>query len=239
MCRMMSGIITLNKTIYDLDNDSHEALIQKEGLKDEGEHPDFVRVEIVPKDGDVFNHDLKNWELCVDQDFKPDWFNKEFALVEMQKAVQELWAERFLIDDKSGKVIKEGRWFLKNSHAVLWGSSHAVLWGSSHAELRESSHAVLRESSNAVLLESSHAELWGSSHAVLRGSSRAVLLESSHAELRESSQGIIPYSKDVVIKSIHDQASVKDLSGKPIIYVADSKLKTKVWKAPKVKKVKE
>ena len=239
MCRMMSGIITLNKTIYDLDNDSHEALIQKEGLKDEGEHPDFVRVEIVPKDGDVFNHDLKNWELCVDQDFKPDWFNKEFALVEMQKAVQELWAERFLIDDKSGKVIKEGRWFLKNSHAVLWGSSHAVLWGSSHAELQGSSHAVLRESSNAVLLESSHAALRGSSHAVLRGSSRAVLLESSHAELRESSQGIIPYSKDVVIKSIHDQASVKDLSGKPIIYVADSKLKTKVWKAPKVKKVKE
>ena len=71
MCQFFSGIITREETIWDYDDDSHEVLIKKAGLNDSSRSPNFVRVELLPKDGDIFNHDLKNWHLNIDQDFRP------------------------------------------------------------------------------------------------------------------------------------------------------------------------
>jgi hypothetical protein len=201
MCEFHSGIITYKnkKAITDLDEDSHEFLLEKAGLSDSRNDPNFVRVEIVPGDGNIFNHDLSNWALKVDQDIIPDWFDSVIAERLMKESLQNVFRERFFINRKNKIEINNQRVFLENSHAELWGSSHAELWGSSHAELWDSSHAVLRDSSHAVLWGSSHAVLWDSSHAVLRGSSHAVLWGSSHAVLSDSSHAELWDSSHAVL----------------------------------------
>ena len=54
-------------------------MVEKFKLKDDSKQPNFVRVELLPQDNDIFNHDLKNWKLKVDQDFKPDWFDLDVS----------------------------------------------------------------------------------------------------------------------------------------------------------------
>ena len=111
MCKFMSGIVLKNKLIYDIDIDSHEDLLKKANLNDGTINPNFVRVELLPEDGDVFNHDLKNWKLKVDQDFRPDWFDDKEAEKEMKLAIKEVFEQRFIVN-RVVKEIKEGRWFV-------------------------------------------------------------------------------------------------------------------------------
>ena len=182
MCQFFSGVITKNKTLVDYNNDSHELLIQKAGLNDTTRNPKFVRVELLPQDGNIWNHNIKNWKLRVDQDFRPDWFEKKWAENEMQNEIKKLWEERFIIDDKSWRKLKDGRfWVLR-----------------SKVEARENSSVVARDNSSVVA--------WGNSSVV------------------------IPSSANIKIKDIQNNASVKDLSSSPIIYVANTDIKLKVFK---------
>jgi len=117
MCQIKSGIVLKDRVFCPLDYDSHEEMIKELGLDDKTTSPNFVRVEIVPKDGNIFNHKLNNWELQVDQDFKPDWFSKKFAEAEMKKELEKWWEERFIISGKIEKIDK-GRWYLGGSAQV-------------------------------------------------------------------------------------------------------------------------
>ncbi len=135
MCQIKSGIVLKNSVYCPLDTDSHEEMLKELKLNDTTDKPDFVRVEIVPKDGNIFNHTLDNWVLRVDQDFKPDWFSERFALVEMQKELQVWWKERFCL----GKMdrIEKGRWFLGGSAQVknIYGSAQVKnICGSAQVE---------------------------------------------------------------------------------------------------------
>jgi len=216
MCKFFSGIVCKDRLVYDLDNDSHEVLLEKTGFNDDKPFPNFVRVELLPQDDDIFNHDLKNWKLRVDQDRVPDWFDKSDAEKKMLAALKKVFKERFIINSDEWEERRNQRIFVKKSKVKLY-NCRAVLWESSSAVLRESSSAVLWESSSAELRESSSAVLWESSSAVLRESSSAVLWGSS--------------SK---IKNIFDDASVKDLSGDvPKIIVANPKIKLEFWKEKK------
>ena len=58
MCQVKSGLVLKDKVFMPLDYDSHEDMIKELKLKDTTQSPDFVRVEIIPKDGDLFNHNL-------------------------------------------------------------------------------------------------------------------------------------------------------------------------------------
>ena len=214
MCQIKSAIVLKDKVFMPLDYDSHEEMIKELGLKDNTTNPNFVRVEIVPIDGNIFNHDLKNWQLQVDQDFKPEWFSEKFALVEMQKILKKWWQERFLID-KEVKEIKEGRWFLKGSKVdyILGNTLIEQMWGSSQVkEMRESSQVKeMRESSQVK-------EMWESSQV-------KVMRESSQVkEMRESSQ----------VGVMRESSLIKDYKGdNPIIYTPDKSIKLKIWKPKK------
>ena len=70
MCQIKSGIVLKNSVYCPLDTDSHEDMIEELKLNDRTTEPDFVRVEIVPADGDIFNHTLENWKLKLDQDLQ-------------------------------------------------------------------------------------------------------------------------------------------------------------------------
>jgi len=214
MCRMFSGLILKDGVHLDWDDDSHERQIGKLKLKDDSDKPNFVRFEIIPQDGNIFNHVISNWVFRVDQDLIPEWFNAKNAESLARKELKKFFKERFLIGIKDVQCAA-GRWFLKNSSAVLrdssraelcnssraelWDSSRAELWDSSSAVLRNSSRAELCNSSRAELWDSSRAELWDSSRVVLRNSSRAELCNSSRVELWDSSSAVLRNSSSAVL----------------------------------------
>ena len=194
----LSGIILYknHKLIYDPFNDSHESLIAKAGLNDQTDRPNFVRLELLPKDNDICNTNLDNWFLKVDQDLRPDWFDPETAESMMKGALQKIWAEVFLIGGEYEEIkdckirhVKDAKIInLINSQVgEMRGSSHVgVMWGSSQV-------GVMRESSQVGVMwgSSQVGEMRGSSHVgVMRESSHVgVMRESSHVGvMRESSQ---------------------------------------------------
>ena len=94
MCQFFSAVITKDKILYDLNSDSHEIIIENNNLDDTTLKPDFIRVEYIPTDYNIFNHDVNNWKLKIDQDLIPDWFNKEKT-------------EKEVIDLFFNKIVKE------------------------------------------------------------------------------------------------------------------------------------
>lgn len=201
MCQFHSGIVTYKnrKVVTDLDEDSHEFLLEKANLADTTKHPKFVRVELLPKDEDIWNHDLSNWWLKIDQDIIPDWFDVDVAEEKMKESLLSVFEERFY-RLKGGKVINNQRVFLKDSYefditkestAYLYGSSgvninildrsiviledksKAILWGQSQGEFFSQSTGIAHDSSHVVLRDISEAILWDRSKAYLEDNSKA------------------------------------------------------------------
>lgn len=147
MCQFKSFIITKNEIYHDLDEDSHEKLIEIAGLNDKTRSPNFVRVGILPIDNDIFNHKKENWRISVDQDFRPDWFCEKEALEACWPKMLGTFKERFISKGKIEKIEK-GRWFLSGSAEVGVLHDSCILCGvySSAAKwsLKDKSIAILR-----------------------------------------------------------------------------------------------
>ena len=132
MCQFKSGIVLKNKVLTMLEEDSHAEILKHFNIKDEMTPPDFVKVELVPIDGDVVNgiHNLnfKTWELKVDQDTIPDWWeaSKKWAEKEMMKALKETVKKRCVLRNQKIKEIKDGeRWILVCGHVdYICGIAH-------------------------------------------------------------------------------------------------------------------
>ena len=78
MCQFVSLIITKDNEYYLHDVDSHEQIIDKFGFRDDGINPQWVRVELIPKRSKtLIDTNPSNWDLAVDQDYIPDWYNEE------------------------------------------------------------------------------------------------------------------------------------------------------------------
>jgi hypothetical protein len=230
MCNIKSAIVLKNKIYMPLDHDHHTKMLEELGIKDDTNSPKFVRVEMLPGDGDIFNHDLSNWKLKVDQEFIPDWFNKFKTEEDMKKKLPEFFEQRFIINDRSGQKREGQRLFLKNSSVVAWGNSSVVARENSSVEAWGNSSVVARGNSSVVAWGNSSVVAWGNSSVVARGNSSVVARENSSVVAWGNSQILIPYSKNVNIKGISDNASIKDLSGnKPIIYVANDNFELKQW----------
>jgi len=214
MCKLKSAIVLKDRIFMPLDYDSHEKMLEELKLNDKTTNPDFVRVEIVPQDGDLFNHDLDNWKLVVDQDFLPEWFSEKLTEKEMKQELKTFFKERFIINDKSWQKRTGQRIYTKNSSVVAWGNSSVVAWGNSSVVARENSSVVA----------------WGNSSVVAWGNSSVVAWGNSSVVAWENSSVVIPCSADIKIKGVYDNASVKDLHGKPIIYVSNKDMEFKVWR---------
>jgi hypothetical protein len=118
MCKFFSAVITKKSVIWDIDNDSHEFLLEKAGIKDTKADPSFVRVELLPVDGNIFNHALKNWKLQVDQDYRPEWFDEADAERRVKKLITTVFKERFVIN-RTVNNITSGRWFVGTGGIVV------------------------------------------------------------------------------------------------------------------------
>jgi hypothetical protein len=188
------------------EHDHHSQMLEELGIKDDTQFPNFVRVEITPVDGDIFNHNLDNWKLRVDQDFRPDWFDVDKAEKECKIKMQEWFEKCFAIDSQEWKEFRNTRIYVRNAKVEAWENSSVVAWGNSSVEAWENSSVVAR----------------GNSSVEARENSSVVARENSSVVAWGNSQILIPYSTTIIIKDIQGNATVKDLSGeKPKIYVAN------------------
>ncbi len=92
MCQLKSGIILKNR-VFVPEYDSHTQMLEELGIKDDylNASKTFVRVELSPTDGDVFS-DIDTWELSVDQDITPKWYDEDRYKPQVVEAVKE-WAK--------------------------------------------------------------------------------------------------------------------------------------------------
>ena len=224
MCNFFSAIITKDDIIYDPQTDAHEDLIEKAGLDDTTSKPDFVRVEMNPKDGDIFNHDMDNWKFKIDQDLLPDWWTEDFiqsAEERAKQALQDVFGKIFFINVKNA-VIKNQRAFLKNSSVEARENSSVEARENSSVKAWGNSSVEARGNSSVVASENSSVEAWENSSVVAWENSSVVAWENSSVEAWGNSSVVIPCSKAINIKYVQDNATIKDLSGdKPKLIVSD------------------
>jgi hypothetical protein len=261
MCRIKSAIVLKDSVYMPFDHDHHTKMLEELGIKDDSSFPNFVRIEITPIDNDIFNHNLENWKLKVDQDIIPDWFDikesEERAIYKLQE-----WFEKcFVIDRQDWNEYKDVKLYVKNSKVrvinssvvarenssvvarenssvVAWENSSVVAWENSSVVAWGKSSVVAWENSSVEAWGKSSVEAWGKSSVVARGKSSVVARENSSVVAWENSsvvawenssvvawgksQILIPYSKNINIKSVNDKATIKDLSDiKPKLIIAN------------------
>jgi len=200
----------------DLKEDSHSILLEKLNIKDDyfNATKTFVRCEMIPKDGDVFNHSMDNWKLNVDQDIVPEWFFKE----EVEKRFKEnylpeVFEKCFAVNDQSWKEYKDVKLYVKNSKVKTFRSS---------VEARDNSSVVARGNSSVVAWDNSSVEARGNSSVMARGNSSVVARGNSSVVAWDNSSVVIPYSTGIKIKGVYDYGTIKDLSGEPKIITASN-----------------
>jgi hypothetical protein len=234
MCQVKSMIVLKKKVFCPLDYNHHTDMLKELEIEDTNENAltKFVRVEITPKDGDLFNHNLDNWELHVDQDVRPDWFDVFEAEQRCKEELQKWFTERFIIDNKDWQR-KEGILYVRNSNVEAYGSSNVKAFGSSNVEAYDSSNVKAYGSSNVKAYGSSNVKAFGSSNVKAFGSSNVEAYGSSNVEAFGSSNVKAYGSSNVVftrwssnnVKNIKlsDSATLKQMNnGENIIYVAKS-----------------
>ena len=214
MCKFFSGIQTKNGVLFDFWEDHHESIIKAHKLDDKTRGPDFVRLELIPK-AEPWNHDPKNWELVVDQDTRPSWFNEEFARRDMWEALQKLWAE-VLIQDQKLEEIKDRRirWMVNSEIKQMRGTSQVgVMRGTSQVgEMWETSQV---------------GEMWETSQVgVMRGTSKVGVMRGT------SQVGVMWETSKVGV--MEDLATAIDRRGdKPFLVTPDKTMKIKIFKVVK------
>ena len=114
MCQFKSALV-LKDRIFLPDYDSHDKMLQELGIEDNFTNASkvFVRVELSPADGDIFS-DVDGWELKVDQDILPDWWNEAERLPQLKELV-ETWMQKHTI--YAGEVA-DGVWLATGSATV-------------------------------------------------------------------------------------------------------------------------
>ena len=128
MCQFKSALV-LKDRIFLPDYDSHDKMLQELGIEDNFTNASkvFVRVELSPADGDIFS-DVDGWELKVDQDILPDWWNEAERLPQLKELV-ETWMQKHTI--YAGEVA-DGVW-------LATGSATVTAYGSATVKAYESS----------------------------------------------------------------------------------------------------
>ena len=118
MCRLKSGLILKNR-VFVPEYDNHTDMLEELGIEDNylNASKTFVRVELSPSNGDVFS-DIDTWELNVDQDITPEWYDEDTYKPQVVDAVK-AWAKDHIHIDVDDLKISTGRnHYIKNCKAV-------------------------------------------------------------------------------------------------------------------------
>ena len=133
MCKAFSGIIKDNgEVLWEFGMDSHEDIIQKWGLKDDGREKTFARFEIAPANGSYLEPD--EWKFRVDENSRPKWLNAGYekfcwgAKDEWKKKLDKILIHKPIVHPF--KDIEPPKTITKAHLALLkkWVSAWASVW---------------------------------------------------------------------------------------------------------------
>ena len=192
MCNFLSAVITKDQILFDYWDDSHENLIQKHHLDDRSINPQFVRVELLNKNDDIYDQNVDNWDLKIDQDYIPDWFDKDKSEIKMRKILKKVHHKVFLINININELTINIR-YCKNSTVNVMR--------------RNSTVNVMRGNSTVN-------EMWENStvNEMLGNSTVNEMLENSTVNVMRRNSTVKIYSKYSQIKSQKDNSIIVNLS---------------------------
>mgnify|MGYP001133672937 CR=1 FL=1 len=213
MCKLKS-MIALKGRIYMADADSHSDMLKELGIEDDylGASKKFVRLELSPEYGDPFS-DIDTWNLCVDQDIRPEWYSDEEYKPMAVEAVKE-WAKSHIFVGVNGLRLKTGtKYYIKDCKDVeISGSASVEAWGSASVEAWDSASVKAWGSASVKAWDSASVKAWGS----------AIIFNSLYSDWKKQSSLILSENatfKDNIGKVIYQSGDFKLViveSGKPL-----------------------
>ena len=223
MCKFLSLVVTKSGKVYgDGSFDEHEKLIvdnvkKDKELKDDKNPPNntFARIEIIPKDKDIFNHKINNWEFRIDERIEPKWWKKDFEKP-CYDILKKVFKTQFLIGGEYDEINKDIR-FIKDVKIKVLKSKVGEMWGSSQVGKMWDSSQV-----GEMLGSSQVGKMWDSSQVgrMLGSSQVGEMLDSSQVgEMLDSSH----------VGKMLDSSQVGEMWGSNTINVwsRDCKIKTR------------
>jgi hypothetical protein len=126
MCNFLSAVLTKNGTLYcdPATTDSHEALIEQHGLRDDI-LADLCRLEYLP------NGDFTSWTLRVDEEFIPLWLD-DAARAAAESQLRAIVEAMTPVD---GSDLEGWCWILRGtSHGVAHNARIVAMHGTSLVE---------------------------------------------------------------------------------------------------------
>ena len=164
MCKFFSAIVSKEGDLYyNKFIHSHEDIIELFNLREGIKADNFIRIEYYPEDNDLSN--LSNYQLHVDENTIPDWFNDELK----QRTIDRLnfVLEKMIISNQTLKILAGDCYILKDStinkisNCIIFQMSNSkvnVMWENSNVNvMRENSNVnEMRENSNVITNNSSN-----------------------------------------------------------------------------------
>ena len=234
MCNPASFIVTKSKVLWSAHTDSHTLIRLEHGIPEEtaevsGKMIKAVAVEITPGNGDLATP-IEDWNLMVDQDLLPDWWDRDDANERCRHALK-AWAKAKLITE--GKQTRHvGEVYVTGGEVKLYGTARARLYGRSHAFMSDMADACLYDNAGATMVggsrawlhNESSAVLYGLSHATLYGQVKVVLRERSTATRYDPNSQVEVYDNAVCIDRVDSMDSpVNSPVGSPVCFLAPYK----------------
>ena len=117
MCQLKSCLV-LKDRIYCPDYDSHDRMLNELHIADTIQNAEslFVRVELTPPN-EKLNTPFNKWRLNIDQDFLPDWWDKDYYEPLVRAEVKK-WVDEHFIYSGTRKV-SQGTYYALNDAEII------------------------------------------------------------------------------------------------------------------------
>jgi hypothetical protein len=235
MCNFFSCIVMKNKrVVWEAGINNHHEIVEKYEIPDSEEDQQkmqFARVEILPPNNEdgVFDKNISNWTLTVDERIRPEWFSPahgKAAICALEECLSSVVIDGITVDTikgKKGLLIRNA--IIKNlgSSTVqkMWGSSTVQeMWDSSTVQEMWGSSTVQKMWGSSTVQEmwdsSTVQEMWGSSTVQKMRDSSTV------QEMWDSSTANVYSDKATIGKILSKMAvAVCRLAGKMFFKIMD------------------
>ena len=157
MCKLKSMIV-LKDRIYCPDHDHHQQMLEELGIEDNylGASKTFVRVELSPANDDI-TIPVDDWNINVDQDITPDWFDVGEYRERIYETVK-AWAVEHIHTSGVVEISAGIHWAHGSATVKARGSATVKAWGSANVKACGSANVEACDSANVEACDSATVE---------------------------------------------------------------------------------
>ncbi len=181
MCNPISLIVTEDKIFLPSDNvwnHSHTFIMKIHNIPDGMIGDKYLRLEVVPPEGNIFRNKETNkklvvdttWKVVVDEDRIPDWYKNDLANQEDKvREAAKKWFDNF--PDNLVPRYRE----IAGDYSTLTGGDYSTLTGGDFSTLTARSVSTLTGGHYSTLTSGNYSTLTGGDCSTLTGGDRSTL----------------------------------------------------------------